>query len=132
MGPVLCILNSERLPIAFLFNNMMHLKIKHMAANITQHTGRLTRKQAKHLLRRATYNVTRDRIDALVGKTPAEALTDVLLQQKTYTHVRPLFPRTDKVDGDVVSESVEDWIYNGPGEGGGDTDSGTRARRTSG
>jgi uncharacterized protein (DUF1800 family) len=47
-------------------------------ASLTPKTGQLGKRLANHLLRRATYNVSKKRIDDFAKKTPAQAVAELL------------------------------------------------------
>ncbi|MEM6646174.1 MAG: DUF1800 domain-containing protein [Bacteroidota bacterium] len=57
-------------------------------SSLTQDTAPLDRRRATHLLRRATLGPTPDRVDALLGRTPSEAV-DALLAEAAATPLPP-------------------------------------------
>jgi uncharacterized protein (DUF1800 family) len=76
-------------------------------ASLTPYTGLLGRRLAKHLLRRATFNISKDRVDEFSVYTPTQAIAKLtVLPDKNLT--QPIH----YIDGDLTLASP--WIDDDP------------------
>lgn len=84
-------------------------------ASLAPISGTLDQRKAKHLLRRASYNLEKASIESFVGKTISEAIT-VLTTAQAYLWTEPYDPLpTSNPDGYWLSSSAHPNTFTGQG-----------------
>jgi uncharacterized protein (DUF1800 family) len=78
-------------------------------ASLIEHTGTLDRRLTKHLLRRACFQYSKDQLEAMTGKTPAEILTQ-LATAKTFSLEWPYDPITNGSNSNCPGNLDGNWI----------------------